>query len=109
VGAVAAVVGAIVWPMGLSQVSTAEKKCPTHVGCDQQTSNDGNSGRNKATAGGALVIGGVAVAAGGLLWQFLLNKPKPNGPKTGQPNAPSVAVTPVLGPGAAGVSIARGF
>ena len=101
-GGVALVAGAILTPVGLSTISSAESDCPTRVGCEQDVADRGNRGRTQ-TAIGLVALGlGTAGVAGGLLWQFVLNKPAPPG------EAP-VVVTPAAGPGFSGLSVIGRF
>jgi hypothetical protein len=103
VGGAAVIAGAILLPVGAGQVSHAEQKCPQHINCnDPSATNEGNNGRMLETAGVIVGAAGLAAAAGGLIWHFL-EKPRPSEPATG------THVTPVLGPGYAGVGVGGRF
>ena len=62
----------------------------------------------------ALAVGGAAMI-GGLVWQFALNNPAPSSagapkgpaPKAARPKA--VVVSPVVGPGQAGITVGGAF
>lgn len=109
-GGALAVVGAILLPIGLGNISAAEKLCPLNAatgkrecGTNTDAKAQGNTGRTEVGAGGALLGIGLAAAAGGLAWQFLANKPKPLPARAG------VQLTPVLGPQVNGVTLSGSF
>jgi hypothetical protein len=103
-GGALAIVGAILVPVGISAVSSANKACPTHVGCTPSVANEGNGGRSEEGAGWGLLGVGVAAAAGGLIWQLAFNEPKASAPpKTG------VWVMPTAGKGQSGVVAGGSF
>ncbi|MEO7327377.1 MAG: hypothetical protein ABI193_02280 [Minicystis sp.] len=103
-GGVLAVVGVILLPIGLGNVSSAEKLCPNHdCGTNTDAKAQGNTGRTEVGAGAALLGIGVAALAGGLAWQFVANKPKPLPTKAG------VQLTPVLGPRGSGITLSGTF
>jgi hypothetical protein len=110
-GAVAAIAGAILLPVGSGAVSSAESQCPDRqhlaglpqtgpANCPSDVASKGNSGRTEVTAGAVLLGVGGAAIVGGLVWQFAFNKPKP---------ATGFVVQPALGPGQAGLGVAGAF
>jgi hypothetical protein len=106
-GGALALIGAILLPLGFSDISTANSACPSHSGCSSSVADQGNKGRTEAQAGGALFGIGVAAVAGGLVWQFGFNRVK----GTAAPPAPAKAglwVAPA-GPGQVGVSAGGSF
>jgi hypothetical protein len=115
-GGALAIVGAILLPVGLGNVSSANSACPTRTGCSQSVADQGNSGRTQSGAGGALLGIGLAAAGGGLVWQFGFNKAAPAGaPPAGAGAAPapgaahSLWVLPGAGPGVSGVTAGGSF
>jgi hypothetical protein len=99
VGGAAFVAGGAVWIVGHGKYTTAQKECPGNVcptGTPASVEADGNTGHSMMTIGGGLFIGGIAVAAAGLIWHFA----EPTGP-SGEKKA---GVEPVLGPGYAGIA-----
>jgi tetratricopeptide (TPR) repeat protein len=103
-GGALALVGVILLPVGLGNVSAAEKLCPNRdCGTNTDAKAQGNSGRTEVGAGAALLGIGLAAAAGGLAWQFIANKPKPLPAKAG------VQLTPVLGPQVSGLTLSGTF
>ena len=116
IGGAAALVGVVVFAAGASDISSAEKQCPSRTcplsGAGALTQaqataalDEGNKGRGLENAGGALIGSGLAVVAAGILWHFL-EKPADNGPSASAAVAP---VSPVVGFGYAGVSLAGSF
>jgi len=113
VGAAAAITGGIIFGIGSSDVSSAEKFCPTHDTCTNASARDqGNRGRGEETAG--IVVGAIGIAgvAGGLVWHFV--EPQSPGPGMGgsgsaatRPAAPHVL--PEVKPGYAGLSVGGTF
>jgi hypothetical protein len=105
-GGALAIVGAILLPVGYGAVSDAEAACPNHQ-CAKNTDpsiiDKGNSGRVQAGVGWGMLTVGIAAVGGGMVWQFLLNKPSQTGQKTG------LWVAPVAGPGATGVTVGGAF
>jgi tetratricopeptide (TPR) repeat protein len=105
IGGAAAVTGGILYLVGAGDVSSAEQLCgQAHTACPKGSSaiDQGNHGKSLETAGGALFIGGILVAAGGLVWHFL----EPTGPKQEKAGA---RVTPILAPGVAGLGAGGQF
>ena len=110
-GGVALAAGAILTPVGLSTISAAENLCPTRVNCAEDVADKGNRGRTQ-TAIGLVALGlGTAGVAGGLVWQFVFNKPvlPPDASAPVAAQAPRVVVTPAVGPGFNGVSVTGTF
>lgn len=100
-GAVLAVVGAILVPVGVSDIAEANKFClPDANGvavCDtREHQEQGVRGNILGAVGGASLGVGVAAVAGGLVWHFAFNKPKAGPPKA--------QVVPTFGPGSVGVA-----
>jgi hypothetical protein len=88
-------------PNCTSNQSTCDKSPPTETDAQLQSDKD-RAGNHVSfiTFGTILIITGVAVAGGGVLWHFL----EPTGPTTGMPR-----VTPQVGPGFAGASLGGAF
>lgn len=111
-GSAAAVVGAILVPVGLRAISAAEEACPDRA-CrvsQDDVARDGNAGRSKVIGGDVLLGVGLAAMAGGLVWQFAFNKPrlvKVQGDDA--PPAPSVSVAPIAAPTLGGAAITGRF
>jgi hypothetical protein len=104
VGGAALVAGVILYAVGAPQISDAEKTCGSSHVCPPGAAganaiSEGNGGRTLETAGVVVGAVGVAGVAGGLLWHFLE-------PTSG---APSAALSPVVAPGYAGVSVGGHF
>jgi hypothetical protein len=86
---------------GLSDVSSATSACPSRSGCGSDVVSKGNSGRTLVGVGEGVSIGGGAILAAGVTWgivNLVANVAKPS--------APAARVTPVVGPGYAGIGIA---
>ena len=102
VGGAALVAGVVVYSVGAGDVSSAEKTCPNHKNCnDPSAQSTGNSGRTLETAGVVVGAVGVAGVVGGLLWHFM--EPVSSSSSSGG------AVSPVVAPGYAGVSLGGKF
>jgi tetratricopeptide (TPR) repeat protein len=107
VGGAALVAGVVLYAVGGSQISDAEKTCGTsHTNCPAGAAganaiSEGNNGRTLETVGVVVGAVGVAGVAGGLLWHFL--------EPTSASGAPSTAVSPVVAPGYAGVALGGNF
>jgi len=93
-GGAAIVTGVVLYAVGSGKVSDAEKLCPNHVCPSPAAIDSGNSGRTLESVGVVTAVVGVAAVAGGLIWHFV----EPTGARD------SAKVTPVIGPGYAGVS-----
>jgi hypothetical protein len=115
-GAGAALAGVILVPLGLNAISDAEAACGgrTCVKSQGDAASDGNAGRVKVIAGDVVLGVGVAAIAGGLVWQFAMNKPRIMKPQQdeGAPSpstTPSVSVAPLGGPTFGGAAITGRF
>ncbi|WP_437940813.1 tetratricopeptide repeat protein [Sorangium sp. So ce341] len=106
-GVVTLLVGGILTSSGFADIGAAEDSCPSRVDCEPDVADLGNQGRTHATVGGVLLGLGAAGVAGGLIWELGFNQPRPAASST----APSAGVrlTPVAGPGAAGVGVSGRF
>ncbi len=110
VGGAAVIAGGVMFLVGTSDVSTAEKtcdlsgtaKCP-NTSAGQSAASTGTTGNTLKDAGGGLFIGGLVVAASGLIWHFF----EPTGPA--KTDAPKASVSPVFGPGYTGASVVGTF
>jgi tetratricopeptide (TPR) repeat protein len=104
IGGAAALTGVVLYIVGAGDISNAEKQCKNRQCPSTQTDaqNQGNQGRSLVNAGGGLIGGGLVVAGAGLVWHFL-EKP------TGAPPASGAHVSPVVGPGYGGVTLAGRF
>lgn len=103
-GGALAVVGAILLPIGLGNVSEAEKLCPNRdCGTNTDAKKQGNTGRTQVGIGAGLVGVGAAAAIGGLAWQLVANKPKPLAGKTG------LQLSPIVGPQGSGLTLSGTF
>ena len=96
-----------VLPIGYGAVSDAEATCPNHQ-CPKNTDpsliDKGNTGRIQAGVGWGMLGVGIAAVGGGMVWQFLLNKPRAeNAQKTG------LWVAPVAGGGTTGMTVGGSF
>ncbi len=106
-GGVSALAGGILMAVGTGAIADAEEKCPTRTGCAPDVVSQGNAGRLQTGIGAvALGVGGAAIA-GGLVWQFVFNKPSPS--TTPSENTGRVKLTPQLGPTQAGLSVSGSF
>jgi hypothetical protein len=110
-GVAAAIVGAILLPVGSGSVSSAEQTCPDHqhlagtnlsgpTNCPADVASKGNTGRAEVTAGAVVLGVGGAAIVGGLVWQFAFNKPKPT---------QGMTVLPSFGPHSAGLGLNGSF
>jgi hypothetical protein len=99
-GGVALVAGVVLFAVGASDISSAEKQCPTHGSCTSSAAADqGNTGRTLETVGVVAGAVGIAGVAGGLVWHFM--EPVPQ--------SPAARVTPTLGPSFAGLQVVGSF
>jgi hypothetical protein len=113
-GGVVAIVGGVLYLDGTAKVRDYEDKCPLDPKTDQHVCplgvdhEAGNSAQTQRTIGAGVFIGGVAVAAGGLIWYVLA---EPQSPRTGkrQPAAPRARLAPAVAPGFAGVAFSGRF
>lgn len=105
-GAVATIVGTVVYVKANSDVKDFETQCPNNdcgAGNDQLAS-DGNSALNRRTVGAVVAGVGVAAIAGGLIWYFVQPRSVEN---TGTLLKPRVS--PALTPGYAGLALSGAF
>jgi tetratricopeptide (TPR) repeat protein len=105
VGGAAVVTGLVLYAVGASDISSAEKKCPARVCSDSAAFNQGNNGRSLANLGGGVTGAGLAVVAAGLIWHFL-ERPSDG---TGAAPATGTRVFPVAGPGYGGIALRNTF
>jgi len=99
IGGAALVAGGAVWIVGHGKYTTALNKCPNNkcpMGVPASVLGDGNTGHSMMEIGGGMFIGGVAIAAAGLIWHFA----EPTGPSSEK----KAGVEPVLGPGYVGIA-----
>ncbi len=94
VAALGLVIGSGFGIAALSDGSTVEERCPSNV-CDAEGLAAHEDGRSAATVANVGLVLGVLAGAGAVTL-FLL------APDEAEADAPSVALTPVVGPGAAG-------
>ncbi|WP_129347069.1 tetratricopeptide repeat protein [Sorangium cellulosum] len=106
-GVVTLLVGGILTSSGLSDVADAENGCPTRTNCPPDLAEQGNDGRSRATVGGVLIGLGAAGVAGGLIWQLGFNHPQPSAGSLASDH--ELRVTPVAGPGTAGLGLSGRF
>lgn len=77
-GVAMAVPGIVLFIVGQGKVSDAESVCPDPANCEDPAARDlGNEGNTLSLVGSILGWGGLAVVAGGLVWQFAFNGPEP--------------------------------
>lgn len=105
VGLAAAIGGGVVLGVGAGDVSDAGNKCPnktcpvTYTPAQIKAAQDeNNNGKTLEGVGIGVLVGGVVLLAGGLIWHFL----EPTGEK-------KTAITPVFSPSFAGLSLERKF
>jgi hypothetical protein len=105
IGGAALVAGVVLYAVGAPQISDAENTCPPPSHTCPPTSkgssaiSEGNNGRTLETVGVVMGSVGLAGVAGGLIWHFL----EPTGPSS------STAVSPVVAPGYAGLTLGGKF
>jgi hypothetical protein len=98
VGGAALVAGVVLYAVGNGDVTTASNACPSRLNCPQSVADQGNNGRTLETVGVVVGAVGVAGVAGGLIWHFM----EPT-------SASTTAVSPVVAPGYAGLSLGGKF
>lgn len=112
-GAATAIGGAVVLALGRVDVADAEEQCGGHTNCTPDQIDLGNGGNTLTGVGAGLLGGGVAIAVGGLIWQFVGNKAVAtsagNETKSEGFLSPSVTFDPSFGPGWAGGSFRGTF
>jgi hypothetical protein len=104
-GAGLALIGGILLGVGSGAIADANKNCTQRACLNQADVDKGNSGRTEQGVGATGLVLGLAAAGGGLAWEFLYNKPRPNA----APAKASVHVLPIAGPQNAGLSISGAF
>ncbi len=97
-GGAALVTGVVLYAVGAGDVSSAENACPKRTACQQSVADQGNTGRTLEAVGVVAGVVGVAAVAGGLVWHF--KEPT---------SSSSAAVSPVVAPGYAGLSLGGHF
>lgn len=122
-GGVAILAGAILVPVGLGLIAEAEEACGGGRMCEvgqKDIASRGNTGRAEVIAGDVAISVGIAAIAGGLVWQFALNKPRlqkrapegqgdPARPTAPEAAPPPVSFAPFVGPGFGGVAASGSF
>lgn len=113
-GGAALVAGALLVPIGLSFISEAEDACGPNHACKQSQADiadKGNTGRTLVIAGDIALGVSAGALAGGLVWQFLLNKPRavPQQNRALDTGQSMPVITPVLGSGFSGVLLRGSF
>lgn len=110
IGGAALIAGGSIWLVGTSDVSSAQKTCDlkgTHpcpnTAAGTAAASSGSTGDTLIGAGAGVFWGGLAVAAGGLLWHFL----EPTGPV--KADASKTSFSPVIAPGYTGASVVGTF
>ena len=114
-GGVVAIVGGVLYLGGAADVKDYEEKCPLDPALDKHVCpagvdpGAGNSAQTRRDLGGGLFVGGIAVAAGGLIW-YVVADPAP-AQAASKRRAPSrrARVTPAVGPGFAGLAVSGSF
>jgi hypothetical protein len=100
IGGAGAVAGLVILLVGNGNYQAAEKAChgsPTGCAAGSPEIGDGNSALSLEHVGVGVLIGGGAVAVGGVIWHFV--------EPTGQSSpAKGASIEPALGPGYAGVA-----
>lgn len=107
-GAAVMVVGGILIPVGLGQVSDAQANCKESAtgqwSCPNQADVDAAQMGQTLVPAGKVALGvGAAAVVGGLVWEFLANKPAPA--DTDKPATGRVRMSPSFGPGMTGATI----
>ena len=115
-GGVVAIVGGVLYLGGAADVKDFEEKCPLDPAIDKHVCppgvdhEEGNSAQTRRDLGGGLFIGGLAVAAGGLIW-YVVAEPEPAQSAGGKRRVPAARtrVAPAVGPGFAGIAFSGRF
>lgn len=106
-GGAIAIIGGILYMGATSDYNEADDACPDHDVCPDEITEQGNSAVRRQRVSAAVGIGGLAIAAGGLIWYFLA--PAEGGTTAKAPPRRRTAVAPALEPGYAGVSVSGSF
>ena len=105
-GAGLAILGGILLGVGTSATSAADKLCMPRNNCpNDDVISSGNTGRIEQGVGATGLVVGLAAVGGGLVWEFLLNKPRAGAP----PAKVGMHVLPVAGPREQGLSVSGSF
>jgi tetratricopeptide (TPR) repeat protein len=95
-GGVIALVGGILHLKARSDLNGVKDQCPDgDCGTDTSLADEGNSANTRVNVTGAITIGGLAIAAGGVVWYFLS---KPESAQTGAAALPKQSARPQLTP-----------
>jgi hypothetical protein len=112
-GGASLVAGAILTPFAISTIAKTEESCGgTRVCPNKPLADQGNTARVQVGVGiAAFAVGGVMMA-GGLVWQFMFNKPReivePLSTPRAQGSTP-IRLAPAIGPGQGGLTISGTF
>jgi tetratricopeptide (TPR) repeat protein len=123
VGGAALIAGAILVPLGSDNVFSLiedgrcyerpddkDGKNPVRYWCSSKEAADQAArGQNQVVTGKILLGVGVAALAGGLVWEFLANKPVQPSTEADAAKNTKVRVTPSVGPGMSGVVVQGSF
>jgi tetratricopeptide (TPR) repeat protein len=97
IGGAATIGGVVLLGVGAGDISSADKLCPARNACpNDSAASKGNSGRTLETAGVIVGGAGLVTLGAGLVWLFTAKHASATD---------SAFVTPVLGPGYAGVAL----
>ena len=108
IGAAVMVVGGILIPVGLAKIGDAQKNCaeptPGNFICKNQADIDAAQSGQTIVPAGKIALGvGAAAIVGGLVWEFLANKPVPM--EADKPATGRVRISPTISPGMSGALI----
>jgi hypothetical protein len=106
-GGAIAIAGAILYFNAAGDVDDFEKQCPGRQcppGVDPGLVDDANSARTRMNIFGAVAIGGLAIAAGGVVWYVMSPREAPAAAQRSKP-----LVAPAVGPGFAGLAVSGAF
>jgi hypothetical protein len=106
-GGLIAIVGGGLWLKATSDYNNFSKQCPGFQGCSADVTSGGNSALNRERLWGGVAIGGLVVAAGGVVWYLL----EPHGANSTAARQPSTTpeLSPAVGPGYAGMAVSGAF
>jgi hypothetical protein len=107
-GGAAAVVGTIGYFSNKSKIDEAAQKCENpeaHTGCPDSATKDGNDARKQMTVSAVIGAAGLVAVGSGLVWWWL------DGRSQGeiQTSSRRPQLTPVVGPGVAGLTLSGAF
>ena len=106
-GGIIAIVGGVLYVGAQSDVDSFRSQCQNDKCKSAAITNDANSARSKANMTGVITVGGLAIAAGGIIW-YVASKPKPAAAALATPHL-SARVSPALAPGFGGLALTGGF